>query len=389
MESRSNHSIKIMKTDKGFIKNRPREVKQEDIVRNVDITNASKHFELKLDKLGPYKCRYYKNGRYLILGGQRGHLAAFDWVTKDLLCEFNVRESVHDVQWLHMPNMFAVAQKDWVHVYDKDGVELNVIKSMYRISHLDFLEYHFLLAAVSDKGYVSWKDISLGKDIASYPTKSKVTGLTHNTQNGMLLCSHPNGTVSMWSPNYNRAAVSILCAGSAIRSVSTSIDGNYFATTDINRSIKVWDLRNTYECLKEHKVFYVPDGATFSQLGMLAVTGGKTVSVYKDAYKTGLGLTPYLKHNVASIISDAHFCNYEDVLGVSHQMGFTSLLTPGSGEPNFDALEANPFMSKTQQREMEVKMLMDKIPHKMICLDPSDLAKSRKDEDKYIKDDKS
>lgn len=352
-------------------------LKQEDIVRSVDITSASKHFELKLDKLGPYRCKYYKNGRYLLIGGQRGHVAAFDWVTKDLLCEFNIRESIHDVQWLHMPTMFAVAQKDWVHIYDKDGIELNVLKTMYRISHLDFLQYHFLLAAASDKGWVTWKDVSVGNDVACYPTKNKVTCLTHNPQNGLLLCSHPNGTVSMWSPNHNRPAVSVLCAGSAIRSVSTTIDGDYFVTTDLNKSIKVWDMRKTYACLTEHKVFYVPDGSSFSQSGMLAVSGGKTVSVYNDACKTGRGLTPYLKHNVGNVIANVSFCNYEDVLGVGHHMGFTSLLTPGSGEPYFDALEANPFMSRKQQREMEVKMLMDKVPHKMICLDPSDLAKRR------------
>lgn len=363
----------MLRTEKGRVDtskaNKPTtSIRQRDIAKAVDITNASKHFELKLDKLGPYKCNYYKNGRCLLLGGRKGHVAAFDWLTKDLMCEFNVRETVHDVQWLHIPNMFAVAQKDWVHIYDKDGVELNVIKTMYRSAHLDFLEHHFLLASVSDKGYVAWKDISIGEDIASFPTKQKVTSLTHNPHNGVLFCAHPNGTVTLWTPNHNRPAVSVLCHPASVRGVTVATDGHYFATTCIDKSVKVWDLRKNYDCIKHHKVNYVPDSAHFSQLGILAVAGGKMVNMYKNACKSGRELTPYLKHNVGSLISNLYFCNFEDVLGVGHHSGFTSLLVPGSGEPNFDSHEANPFMSKSQQQETEVKMLLDKVSYKSMSV---------------------
>lgn len=378
---------RFLPTERGFIKpsktkklkKKVTSISQRDIVQSVDITNASKHFDLNLDKLGPYKINYYKNGRFLLLGGAKGHVAAFDWLTKDLVCEFNIRETVHAVQWLHVPTMFAVAQKDWVHIYDRHGVELNVVKSMYRSIHLDFLEHFFLLASASDKNYLCWKDISIGKDVANFPSKNKITDMKHNRCNGMLYCSHPNGTVTMWSPNHNRPAVSMLCHPSSVRSLTTSYDGNYLATTGIDQTIRVWDLRNSYKCLKEHKLYQVPDRVSFSQLSILAVACGSSVKIYKDTCKSGEEMKPYLQHKFKNVVSDVYFSNYEDVLGVGHRGGFTSLLVPGSGEPNFDSYEANPFMSKTQQREMEVKMLLDKLSPDMIGLDPTSLAKVRKD----------
>jgi len=50
-------------------------VRQDDIVKNVNLDTAQKRFELNLDQLGPYVADYTRNGRYLALAGRKGHVA--------------------------------------------------------------------------------------------------------------------------------------------------------------------------------------------------------------------------------------------------------------------------------------------------------------------------
>ncbi|KAF8773754.1 WD repeat-containing protein 46 [Argiope bruennichi] len=348
-------------------------IQQQDIAKEVDITSASKLFSLSLTEFGPYKLNYSRDGRHLLLGGYRGHVAAMDWATKRLLCEINVMESIHDICWLHLPTMFATAQKEWVYIYDNKGTELHCIKKLSRVLQMEFLPYHFLLATASEKGFLSWLDVSIGKMVKeTYTSAGRLNIMCQNPYNAIIATGHPNGSVSMWSPNVDKPLVRILCHANPIRSLAIDSKGLYMATASLDRNLKIFDVR-TYKCLQSYKLGAAAGFLDFSQLGLLSAGLGNVVEIYKDCCTQAVK-APYLRHKVRSTISGVQFCPYEDVLGIGYNSGFNSILVPGAGEPNIDSYETNPFQTKSQRREMEIKSLLEKIQPELITLNPSHLG---------------
>ena len=123
-------------------------VRQDQLRQEIAVETAKKGFGLKLEGLGPYSVDYTINGRGLLLAGRKGHVSTMDWRGGVLGCELQLRETVRDAKWLHNDQYFAVAQKKYVYIYDRAGVELHCLKKHIEVTNMEFLKHHFLLATV-------------------------------------------------------------------------------------------------------------------------------------------------------------------------------------------------------------------------------------------------
>ncbi|XP_015343021.1 WD repeat-containing protein 46 [Marmota marmota marmota] len=352
-------------------------IRQADIVEAVDIASAAKHFDLNLRQFGPYRLNYSRTGRHMAFGGRRGHVATLDWVTKKLMCEINVMEAVQDIRFLHSETLLAVAQNRWLHIYDNQGIELHCIRRCDRVTRLEFLPFHFLLATASETGFLTYLDVSVGKIVAALNARAgRLSVMAQNPYNAVIHLGHGNGTVSLWSPAVKEPLAKILCHRGGVRAVAVDSTGTYMATSGLDHQLKIFDLRGTFQPLSARTL---PQGAghlAFSQRGLLSAGMGDVVNIWAGQGKASPPSLEksYLTHRLSGHVHGLQFCPFEDVLGVGHSGGITSMLVPGAAEPNFDGLESNPYRSRKQRQEWEVKALLDKVPAELICLDPRALA---------------
>ncbi|KAG8209821.1 Small nucleolar ribonucleoprotein complex subunit [Trichophyton interdigitale] len=371
----------LLENEAGFIEaegelERTYKVRQEEIKENVGIEVAKNGFELKLEDLGPYKADYTRNGRKLLLAGRKGHVATMDWREGKLGCELQLGETVRDARWLHNDQFFAVAQKKYVYIYDHSGVEIHCLNKHVEPTHLEFLPYHFLLASVGMSGFLKYTDTSTGQLVAEIPTrKGSPTSLCQNPHNAILHVGHQNGTVSLWSPNSQTALVKALVHRGPVRSVAVDKQGRYMVSTGQDQKMAVWDIR----MFKEVHSYYVHQpGSTvaISDRGLTGVGWGTQVSVWKGLFQAAREdqekvKSPYMAWGGdGQRVEGLRWCPYEDVLGIAHDKGFSSMIVPGAGEPNFDAMEANPYETSKQRQEAEVKSLLTKLQPEMISLNP-------------------
>ena len=175
-------------------------------------------------------------------------------------------------------------------------------------------------------------DVSVGQIVAQYSSKmGRLPIMTQNPTNAIIATGHSKGTVAMWTPNVKQEPVlKILAHRQPLTSIAFERSGTYMATACMDRSLRIWDVRNSHKCLKE---FRLQSGAAsniqFSDRKMLAAcVGGDSVEFYKDVCANNPD-HPYMKHKVHRKVTDLHFVPFEDVVGVGHAGGFSSILVPG------------------------------------------------------------
>lgn len=278
-------------------------ITQDEIVGASNVAARDKRFSLSLPEFGPYAIDYTRNGRHLAIAGRKGHVGTFDWANSALHSELHLNETVRDIKWLHDESFYAVAQKKYVYIYDKQGLEVHQLRSHIEVNRMEFLPYHFLLATIVSRpglvgsflqggssshdcaqgnpGFLKYQDTSTGQLVAEHRTKlGSCDTMAQNAHNAFIHLGHQNGTVTLWSPSVSTAQVKLLAHSAPVSAIAVdpSTMGHRMATAGIDGSVKIWDNR-MWKCLNEYGLKKPPKSLDWSQKGMLAVGWGNHVSV--------------------------------------------------------------------------------------------------------------
>mmetsp|Transcript_43934 Transcript_43934/g.93510 ORF Transcript_43934/g.93510 Transcript_43934/m.93510 type:complete len:613 (+) Transcript_43934:293-2131(+) len=344
----------------------------ENVARNV--------YDLDLNEYSPYKMRYDRSGRHALLAGRGGHVSIIDQHTMALKTEFFVRETVRDACFLHNGSMMAVSQEKNVFIYDQDGVEIHRLDGHRRVGGMEFLPYHWLLATIGNTGVLQYQDTSTGSLVSQHRTKlGPCHAIRQNPFNSILHLGHTNGTVTLWSPSSSEYLVKMLChKGSPITSLAIDQSGRYMATGGGDSKVKIFDLRTYKEIHCYNTYGGAPTCLDISQTGVLGVGHGCHTTFWRPEALRVKMKEPYMKHQLSGKgpLESLRFRPFEDVCGIGHASGISSIVIPGSGEPELDSTEhfTNPYADTKQQREAEVRSLLEKLSPDMIALDPDSVG---------------
>ena len=255
------------------------------------------------------------------------------------------------------------------------------MQDFIEMRYLEFLPHHFLLSGIGSAGYLKWTDTSTGKLIAEMNTRNGTpTALGQNPSNAVLHCGHQNGQITLWSPNSTTPLVKLLAHKGPVRDVAVDRVGTYMVSTGQDCRMAVWDIR----MLKEKSNYFLRrpgSSLAVSDGNLVASSWGSSCTVWKGLFDRAREdqekvQSPYLAWGGdGRTVERLRWCPYEDVLGISHDHGFDSILVPGAGEANFDALEVNPYETTRGRQETEVRALLNKLQPEMISLNPDFIGK--------------
>lgn len=147
-------------------------------------------------------------------------------------------------------------------------------------------------------------------------------------------------------------------------------------STGQDRKMAVWDIRMFKE-VNTYMTRQPASSVSISDTGLTAVSTNTYTTVYRGLFDKNAAVqqkvqSPYMRWGgEGRRMERVQWCPYEDILGVSHSTGFSSLIIPGAGEANYDALEVNPLETAKQRQETEVRGLLNKLTPEMIALDPN------------------
>lgn len=146
-------------------------------------------------------------------------------------------------------------------------------------------------------------------------------------------------------------------------------------STGQDTKMSVWDVR-TFKEVSSYSLKQPGASVSISDRNLTAVGWGTQATIWKGLFNKSVEdqekvQRPYMAWGgEGHRIERVRWCPLEDVLGISHDKGFSSIIVPGAGEPNFDALEINPYENAKQRQEAEVKGLLNKLQPEMISLNP-------------------
>jgi U3 small nucleolar RNA-associated protein 7 len=147
-----------------------RQFRTANLKSEMSMQMRSQIWDVKLD-FGEYRCDFGQDGKTLALAGSKGHVALLDWKQKRLMKEWRLTERTRDIKVVAQNRMVAVAQKDFVSVYDEQGLEVHRLRNMPEPQWLEYLPYHFLLCSISSFGLLSYQDLTTGQIVAEHKTK--------------------------------------------------------------------------------------------------------------------------------------------------------------------------------------------------------------------------
>ena len=359
-------------------------ISQKKLKELVPTYNSSLMFELSLS-FGGYHVDYTRNGSFLLLGGQQGHVSLIKWRNGQLMTEFHTKELIRDVKFLQNELLFAVAQRKAIHIYDSQGLEIHYLRTHSEPQRLEYLPYHFLLVSANNHGFLKYLDITTGLPVAEHRFHfENVNDMKQNPWNSVIGVADARGLVTMWTPNINKPVLKLVSHNGPCTALAMDMRGLYLTTAGADNRLKIYDLRNVSEPLYSYWTEYPCRGLDISQTGLLSVNELDTVKVWKD-WQVEKQKIPYMEHHCRSPAVDARFVPYEDFLGIGMKDGFCNACIPGSGIANFDSFEANPFSNARQRQEKEVRDLLDKLPPDTIVVNPHEIGTVDKAQPEVIK----